>query len=194
MKVQWTFQVFMGILLVSGTGSWVLADHDPKLSEDVVQTKHNLSSNPDINATGITQICVFCHTPHGGNSIAPGQAPLWNRMLPEDSSYNTYDSASYEGLDFAGRKGADVLAVGDGVVSWSGRRSGYGNLVEINHGNGYVTRYGHNQRRLVELGDTVKKGQQIALMGSTGRSTGPHVHFEVLHNGKHVNPAKYIGK
>jgi len=100
----------------------------------------------------------------------------------------------HKGLDFAGRKGADVLAVGDGVVSWSGRRSGYGNLIEINHGNGYVTRYGHNQRHLVEVGDTVKKGQQVALMGSTGRSTGPHVHFEVLHNGKQVNPARFIGK
>jgi len=100
----------------------------------------------------------------------------------------------HEGLDFAGKKGTGVLAVGDGVVSWSGKRNGYGNLVEINHGNGYVTRYGHNQRDLVEVGDTVRKGQQIALMGSTGRSTGPHVHFEVLHNGKRVDPARYIGK
>jgi murein DD-endopeptidase MepM/ murein hydrolase activator NlpD len=100
----------------------------------------------------------------------------------------------HKGLDFAGKKGADVLAVGDGVVSWSGKRSGYGNLVEINHGNGYITRYGHNQRHLVEVGDTVKKGQQVAMMGSSGRSTGPHVHFEVLRNGKRVDPAKYIGK
>ena len=84
--------------------------------------------------------------------------------------------------------------MGDGVVSWAGKRSGYGNLIEINHGNGYTTRYGHNQRHLVKAGDKVKKGQQIALMGSTGRSTGPHVHFEVLQNGKTVNPSKYIGK
>lgn len=100
----------------------------------------------------------------------------------------------HKGLDFAGKKGSEVVAVGDGVVSWSGRRSGYGNLVEITHGNGYVTRYGHNQRNLVKVGDTVKKGQQVALMGSTGRSTGPHVHFEVRRNGKAVNPAKYLGK
>ncbi|MGB5472699.1 MAG: M23 family metallopeptidase [Gammaproteobacteria bacterium] len=100
----------------------------------------------------------------------------------------------HKGLDFAGKKGSGVVAVGDGVVSWSGRRSGYGNLVEVTHGNGYVTRYGHNERNLVKLGDTVKKGQQIALMGSTGRSTGPHVHFEVRHNGKAVNPAKYLGE
>jgi len=100
----------------------------------------------------------------------------------------------HKGLDFAGKKGADVIAVGDGVVSWSGQRSGYGKLVEINHGNGYVTRYGHNQKNLVKVGDTVKKGQVIAQMGSTGRSTGPHVHFEVLANGKQVNPSSYTGK
>ena len=99
----------------------------------------------------------------------------------------------HKGLDFAGKQGAEVLAVGDGVISWSGSRSGYGRLIEINHGNGYATRYGHNQRNLVEVGETVKKGQQIAMMGSSGRSTGPHVHFEVLHNGARVDPAKYIG-
>ena len=102
--------------------------------------------------------------------------------------------AHHKGLDFAGKKGSDVVAVGDGVITWSGRRSGYGNLVEINHGNGYATRYGHNQRNLVKVGDTVKKGELIALMGSSGRSTGPHVHFEVLRNGKAVNPSRYIGK
>lgn len=97
----------------------------------------------------------------------------------------------HRGLDFAGRKDSGVVAVGDGVVIWSGKLSSYGNLVEVNHGNGYVTRYGHNQKNLVKVGDTVKKGQQIALMGSTGRSTGPHVHFEVLRNGVAVNPSSY---
>lgn len=100
----------------------------------------------------------------------------------------------HKGLDFAGKKGSEVIAVGDGVVSWAGNKSGFGKLVEINHGNGYTTRYGHNQSHMVKVGDTVKKGQLIALMGSTGRSTGPHVHFEVLHNGKTVNPSKFIGE
>ncbi len=97
----------------------------------------------------------------------------------------------HHGLDFAGRNKSGVVAVGDGVVIWSDKLASYGNLVEVNHGNGYVTRYGHNHENLVKVGDTVKKGQQIALMGSTGRSTGPHVHFEVLHNGKSVNPSSY---
>ena len=100
----------------------------------------------------------------------------------------------HKGLDFAGKKGSEVIAVGDGVVSWAGKKSGYGQLIEINHGNGYSTRYGHNQSHMVNVGDTVKKGQQIALMGSTGRSTGPHVHFEVLRNGKKVNPSGFIGE
>jgi murein DD-endopeptidase MepM/ murein hydrolase activator NlpD len=98
----------------------------------------------------------------------------------------------HKGLDFAGKKGSVVNVVGDGVVTWAGERSGYGDMVEVSHGNGYVTRYAHNQKHLVKVGDTVRKGQQIAQMGSTGRSTGPHVHFEVLRDGKTVNPAKYI--
>lgn len=100
--------------------------------------------------------------------------------------------AMHEGVDFAGKVGADVVAVAAGVVTWSGVRSGYGNLVEINHGNGYVTRYGHNQANLVNVGETVKQGQVIAQMGSSGRSTGPHVHFEVQRHGKLVNPARYL--
>ena len=83
------------------------------------------------------------------------------------------------------------MAVAAGVVTWAGERTGYGNLVEISHGNGYVTRYAHNQRTLVAVGQTVTRGEPIALMGSTGRSTGPHVHFEVLRNGRQVDPAVF---
>ena len=101
-------------------------------------------------------------------------------------------SAWHRGVDFAGKYGNEIIAVGDGVVTWSGPRYGFGNLVEIKHGNGYVTRYAHNQENLVAVGDQVEQGQTIALMGSTGRSTGPHVHFEVWRNGKAVDPAKYI--
>ncbi|MEW8185563.1 MAG: M23 family metallopeptidase, partial [Candidatus Thiodiazotropha endolucinida] len=72
------------------------------------------------------------------------------------------------------------------------KRYGYGEMIEINHGKGYVTRYGHNKEILVEVGDRVKQGQVIAKMGSTGRSTGPHVHFEVVRNGKTIDPTRYI--
>lgn len=100
--------------------------------------------------------------------------------------------AWHGGIDFAGREGSEIVAVAAGVVAWAGPRWGYGKLVEINHGNGYTTRYGHNKEIKVEVGDTVKKGQVISEMGSSGRSTGPHVHFEVLYNGKPVNPKQYI--
>ena len=95
-------------------------------------------------------------------------------------------------MDFAGTAGSEVLAVAAGVVTYAGERYSYGNMVEVNHGNGLVTRYGHADETLVEVGETVAKGQTVALMGSTGRSTGPHVHFEVLKNGRKVNPLKYV--
>lgn len=98
----------------------------------------------------------------------------------------------HKGMDFAGARGSDITATAAGVVAWAGPRQGYGNLVEINHGNGYSTRYGHCQKVLVKLGDKVEPGQTIALMGSTGRSTGPHVHYEVLKNGSQINPKRFI--
>ena len=98
----------------------------------------------------------------------------------------------HRGVDFAGRLGSPVVAVASGIVTWSGERYGYGLMVEIDHGDGYVTRYAHNLRNLVRVGDRVQKGQTIALMGSSGRSTGPHVHFEVRYRGRVVNPLRYI--
>ena len=102
--------------------------------------------------------------------------------------------AFHKGVDFAGAAGSRIVAVAAGVVTWAGERSGFGKLIEINHGDGYVTRYAHNERTLVSVGATVQRGEPVALMGSTGRSTGPHVHFEVLHNGRQVNPLSYIGR
>lgn len=100
----------------------------------------------------------------------------------------------HAGVDFAGRRGSDVIAVASGVVTFAGKRSGYGEMVEINHGDGYVTRYAHHESLKVATGDIVKKGQPVGTMGSSGRSTGPHVHFEVLKNGKHVDPRRYVAR
>lgn len=100
--------------------------------------------------------------------------------------------ANHQGVDFAGKLGAEIIAVADGVVTWSSDRYGFGNLVEINHGNGYATRYAHNSENLVAVGDEVRKGQTVALMGKTGRATGPNLHFEVLRNGQRVNPVSFI--
>jgi murein DD-endopeptidase MepM/ murein hydrolase activator NlpD len=98
----------------------------------------------------------------------------------------------HRGLDFVSPAGSDVLAVAAGVVTFSGKLANYGNMVEIDHGNGLVTRYGHNKENLVAVGDAVKKGEVIALVGSTGRSTAPHVHLEVFENGRPANPRRYV--
>jgi murein DD-endopeptidase MepM/ murein hydrolase activator NlpD len=100
--------------------------------------------------------------------------------------------ANHGGVDFAGKHGAEIVTVADGVVTWSGDRYGYGVMVEINHGGGYVTRYAHNSENLVDVGDEVRKGQIVALMGKSGRATGPNLHFEVLQNGQRVNPVRFI--
>lgn len=100
--------------------------------------------------------------------------------------------AMHKGIDFAGQEDGDIIATASGVVSWADERYGYGQLIEINHGDGLKTRYGHNKTLLVNVGDVVTKGQVIAKMGSTGRSTGPHVHYEILLNDKQINPLKFV--
>lgn len=98
----------------------------------------------------------------------------------------------HKGVDFADKEDTDIIATASGVVTWASKRYGYGLLVEINHGGGLSTRYGHSKELLVNVGDVVSKGQAIAKMGSTGRSTGSHVHYEVLKNNKQINPIKFV--
>lgn len=130
------------------------------------------------------------------NEVLPAGRPIDGGWM--SSGYGrrtdpfTGRKAHHTGVDFAGKLGSDVVAVGAGVVTWSGEREGYGLMVEISHGNGYITRYAHNLKNLVAVGNFVEKGQQIAMMGSSGRSTGPHVHFEVLREGKFLNPVQYV--
>ena len=104
----------------------------------------------------------------------------------------TGKKARHQGVDFAGTKGSEVVAVASGAVTWAGSRQGFGKLLEIDHGNGYITRYAHNDQLLVKAGDGIIAGQEIAKMGSTGRASSPHVHFEVLYKGKAVNPYKFV--
>ena len=102
--------------------------------------------------------------------------------------------AHHLGIDIDANMGDPVTAAAEGVVSFSGVRSGYGNVVEIDHGNGYKTLYAHNSSNLVRAGDVVRAGQNIAKVGSTGRSTGSHLHFEVKLNDRQVNPRQFLGK
>jgi murein DD-endopeptidase MepM/ murein hydrolase activator NlpD len=128
--------------------------------------------------------------------IVPGGRPVESGYISSLYGQRTdpFDGnqATHSGIDFAGAPGSRVLAVADGIVSHAGPDGGYGRLVEITHGNGYVTRYAHNAKLLVVPGETVKRGDAIALMGSTGRSTGTHLHFEVLRDGRSVNPLSFV--
>jgi len=128
--------------------------------------------------------------------VEPSGRPITKGWLSSYFGMRTHPLSGrremHKGIDFAGSMGGQVIAVAKGVVTYSGKRYSYGNLVEIAHGNGYSTRYAHNSRLMVSVGDTVEKGFQIAEIGSSGRSTGPHVHFEVLKNGREVNPIPFI--
>lgn len=133
---------------------------------------------------------------HMEDEASPGGRPIKGGWISSffGKRTNPFNGKTeyHKGMDFAGKQGSKVFAVAGGVITWSGPRYGYGNLVEVSHGNGYVTRYGHNASNLVTVGEAVKKGQIISLMGSTGRSTGPHVHFEVLKHGRAIDPLRFV--
>lgn len=98
----------------------------------------------------------------------------------------------HKGLDIANRKNTPIIAPADGVVAYAGSKGNMGLMVTIDHGHGVVTRYGHLSKSMKKVGEAVKRGETIALMGNSGRSTGPHLHYEVRLNGVPVNPVKYI--
>ena len=130
------------------------------------------------------------------NALVPNGYPVANSYIgsPFGSRVDpiTGQIEMHLGLDFDAEMGSDIKAVAAGVVVFVGDRPGYGHVVEVDHGNGYMTRYAHNSANLVQAGERVKFGQVIAKVGSTGRSTGPHCHFEVWLNGKVVNPYAYV--
>lgn len=97
----------------------------------------------------------------------------------------------HEGMDFSAPVGTDIFATGNGTVTYSGWKQGYGETIEIDHGFNYKTRYAHCSKRMVKVGQKVKRGDVIALVGNTGKSTGPHLHYEVHYNGRHVDPRNY---
>ena len=131
-----------------------------------------------------------------GERIVPGGWPIVGGWISSHFGYRsdpfTGRGAFHAGVDFAGPPGTRVIATGPGVITFSGYKNGYGNVVEITHPTGYLTRYGHNDRNLVREGQTVQKGDPIAVIGNTGRSTGTHVHFEVEREGSTLNPMRYL--
>ena len=122
--------------------------------------------------------------------------PVRNGKITSHYGYRadpfTGRAAFHAGMDFSGPEGEDIYAVAAGIVSFAGQKSGYGNVIEVTHGDGYITRYAHAQRLAAKEGDMVAKDQVIAYMGSTGRSTGTHLHYEVLANGRQIDPRTFV--
>lgn len=173
------------------------------LVEGAIVTSPDLTAMLDNLATQIKdrerQLSVLeslISTRNLSQQIVPGGRPVTQGWISSYFGHRadpfTGRQVFHRGVDFAGPAGAQVISVAAGVVTYSKERFGYGRTVEINHGNGYVTRYAHNHKVLVTVGDTVQKGQPIALIGSTGRSTGPHLHFEVLKQGRAVDPMSFV--
>ncbi len=129
-------------------------------------------------------------TPSGRPAASGWISSYFGRRKDPFSGKKSY----HKGIDVAAKSNTDIIATASGVVTWAKKRSGYGQMIEISHGNGIVTRYGHCKKILVKEGDIVKQGQVIGKIGSTGRSTGPHVHYEVLVSGKKINPMPYVRK
>jgi len=156
----------------------------------------SLDAQIDDRRRQLTALQSLILTRELARQIVPGGRPVESGYISSLYGQRTDPfhgkEANHPGLDFAGAPGTQVLAVADGIVSHAGTDGGYGRSIEITHGSGYVTRYAHNAKLLVEPGQTVKRGDPIALMGSTGRSTGTHLHFEVMRDGKRVNPLSFV--
>ena len=123
---------------------------------------------------------------HPGGGTSGNRTLHRDTLVDDDVKGGQGDVRRHGGIDLASPTGTEIYATADGVVGRSGWAGGYGNLVEITHGKGIQTRYGHMSKRFVEDGERVKRGQVIGLVGSTGRSTGPHLHYEVEVNGAAV--------
>ncbi|MGL4344354.1 MAG: M23 family metallopeptidase [Cellulosilyticaceae bacterium] len=123
-------------------------------------------------------------------TFKPCEGEMTSRFGNRTNPFTKEGKQVHKGVDVANSKGTPIYAAASGIVEVASYLKGYGYAIYINHGNGIQTRYGHNSELLVEAGEEVKKGQMIAKMGSTGNSTGPHLHFEILEEGKQVNPEK----
>ena len=177
-------------------GGRMSASSNPPRWNDLVENLGALGGEITMRNARLTAIESLLLDEQLLEDMDPAGRPLQEGWISSGFGYRTDPVTGrrefHGGVDFAGKAGLEIKAVAAGVVTWSGKRWGYGNMVEITHGNGLITRYAHNRANLVALGDRIGKNQPVAVLGSTGRSTGPHVHFEVARNGVTVNPWNFI--
>ena len=167
----------------------------PEIS-DISTMLRSLQSQIDLSGSQLSALENVILSRQLGQEIHPEGRPVSTGYMSSGFGRRvdpfTGGTEFHEGIDFAAPEGTRIRAVAAGIVTWAGPRGGYGNMVQVDHGNGYATRYGHAYKVLVHVGETVQRGDVLALVGDTGRSTGPHVHFEVLRNGREVNPARFV--
>jgi murein DD-endopeptidase MepM/ murein hydrolase activator NlpD len=189
---------FLGIggsdLTIKDLGSFV-ENSDKKLAVLMHQSLDNLDTEIAVQSQEKEQLFTFLEERKSMFASTPSVWPVkglitsgfTNRISPF-----TNEKEFHEGLDISARTGTVIIAPADGVVTEIGKTYGFGNLLTVSHGYGLKTMYGHLSSALVKKGQAVKRGDKIALVGSSGRTTGPHLHYEVLLNGVPVNPRNYI--
>jgi murein DD-endopeptidase MepM/ murein hydrolase activator NlpD len=155
------------------------------LVDDLYALEVRLDGMADILSVATATASVYPVTPPV-DDLSPTSSWGW-RQSPFGHGWKFH-----AGLDIEGDTGDPIYAVNDGLVVFAGWYGGYGNVIDVDHGQGVVTRYGHSSRLLVEEGELVTAGQMIALLGSTGMSTGPHLHFELRVDGESVDPSEYL--
>jgi len=158
-------------------------------SQEVVEEKVSKEPVTQVVSEGPGQTAVTMAVSRGSNK---SKSLAWPLRGPINSPYGARWGKLHNGLDIGGSTGNSYCAAAAGTVVSAGWGGGYGNMILIDHGNGVSTRYGHSSKLLVSVGDRVEQGETIGLVGSTGHSTGPHLHFEVMINGSTVNPANYL--
>lgn len=162
------------------------------------QKLHELSSMLDERADKLGALDSLLRYGRITRFVLPSAMPVETDWYSSGYGYRidpfTGKKAFHEGVDFAAEIGTPIKAAAGGLVIYSGRHPEYGNMVEIDHGDDLVSRYAHASKRLVNLGEVVLQGQKIAEVGNTGRSTGPHLHFEIRHKDKPQNPSKFLKK
>ena len=181
---------------VSPTGGEQHTPTTADLSEALEMIEERLSTRrSSIDLLAETMRREFPGAASYASDSSPHTTPsIWPAAGYVSSPYGLrFDGTEFhQGIDIAADMGAPIVATADGVVTAAGWNGGYGNMVDVDHGGGIVTRYGHASALAVTVGQQVRRGEVIAYVGSTGRSTGPHVHYEVRVNGAPVNPAGYL--
>ncbi len=172
--------------------------NDAKLATSVSQKVDRLARQVYVQCNSMNELFELAHGQEERIKHIPAIQPVSNKNLKRTASGYGYridpvykTTKFHEGMDFAANTGTPVYATGNGRVIEAKWKQGYGNTVVIDHGYGYVTRYAHLHKSLVRQGQEVVRGEEIAQVGNTGKSTGPHLHYEVLYKGRHQNPINY---